>query len=55
MNAVMPMCNLIKYSDNHSKTSESLIQYYRVEPAINNNDVIIDVPDNPDSALFKHK
>ena len=49
------MYNLIENSDNHSKISESLIEYYRVEPAINNNDVIIDIPDNPDSALFKHK
>ena len=28
----MPMCNLIKYSDNCAKTSESLWQYYRNEP-----------------------
>ena len=26
---VMPMCNLIEYSDNYSKTSGSLLQYYR--------------------------
>ena len=29
---VMPMCNLIKYSNNYSKTSGSLWQYYRDEP-----------------------
>ena len=29
---VMPMYNLIKYSDNNSKTSESLWQYCRNEP-----------------------
>ena len=29
--------NLIEYSDNYSKTSESLWQYYRDEPALDNN------------------
>ena len=29
---VMPMCNLIEYSDNYAKTSGSLWQYYRDEP-----------------------
>ena len=29
---VMPMYNLIEYSDNYSKTSGSLWQYYKVEP-----------------------
>ena len=29
---VMPMYNLIEYSDNYSKTSGSLWQYYRDEP-----------------------
>ena len=28
---VMPMCNLIEYNDNYSKTSRSLWQYYRDE------------------------
>ena len=28
----MPMHNLIEYSDNCSKTSESLWQYYKDEP-----------------------
>ena len=28
---VMPMYNLIEYSDNYSKTSESLYQYYKDE------------------------
>ena len=35
INIVMPMYNLIEYSDNYSKTSGSLWQYYRDEP--NNN------------------
>ena len=29
---VMPMCNLIEYSDNYSKTSASLSQYYKNDP-----------------------
>ena len=29
---VMPMYNLIEYSDNYTKTSESLWQYYRDKP-----------------------
>ena len=32
---IMPMYNLIEYSDNYAKTSGSLWQYYRDEP--NNN------------------
>ena len=42
---VMPMYNLIEYSDNYSKTSGSLWQYYRDEP----NDNVVD------SELFKSK
>ena len=33
----MPMYNLIKYSKIYSKTSRSLWQYYRYEPAIDMN------------------
>ena len=32
IDTVMPVYNLIEYSDNHSQTSGSLWQYYRVEP-----------------------
>ena len=35
---VMPMYNLIEYSDNYAKTSGSLWQYYRDEP----NDNLVD-------------
>ena len=35
---VMPMYNLIEYSDNYSKTSGSLWQYYKDEPNIILND-----------------
>ena len=41
----MPMYNLIEYSDNYSKTSGSLWQYYKDDP----NDVITQ------SELFKSK
>ena len=34
---VMPLYNLIKYSDNYSKTSGSLWQYRKDIPALNNN------------------
>ena len=33
----MPMYNLIKYSDNYSKTAGSLWQYYEDIPAVDNN------------------
>ena len=36
INIVMPMYNLIEYSDNYSKTSGSLWQYYKDIPAVNN-------------------
>ena len=42
----MPMYNLIEYSYAYSKTSGSLWQYYRDEPALNNNGGFIDFPDN---------
>ena len=37
------MYSLIKYSDNYSKISGSLWQYYKYEPFIGNNRDIIDV------------
>ena len=55
INVVMRMYNLIEYSDNYLKTSGSLWEYYRDEPFINDNGVIIDVSDDPDSASFKYK
>ena len=51
---VMPMYNLIEYSDAYSKTSGSLWQYHRDEPALNANDEIIDFPANSNnSASFR--
>ena len=52
----MPMHNLIEYSDAYSKTSGSLQQYFRGEPALDNSDNIIDFPDvDNNSASFKFK
>ena len=53
---VMPMYNLIEYSDADSKTSGNLWKYYRDEPALDNNGNIIDFPaNNNNSASFKFK
>ena len=53
---VMPMYNLIEYSDHYSKTSGSLWHYYRDEPFLNANVAIADFPaDNNNSASFKFK
>ena len=38
---IMPMYSLIKYSDNYSKTSASLWQYYKDIPAVNNDGDIV--------------
>ena len=46
------MYNLIKYSNICLKISRSLWQYYSDQLFINNNGVIIDVPDDPDSDSF---
>ena len=53
---VMPMYNLIEYSDVFSATLGRLRQCYRDEPALDNNNNIIDFPaDNNNSILFKFK
>ena len=54
---VMPMYNLIEYSDNYSKTSGSLWQYCKDIPAVNNNDNIVDFnrASATDSFNFKAK
>ena len=50
------MYNLIEYSDVYSKTSGSLWQYYRDEPALDNNNNIINIlADNINSIPFKYK
>ena len=52
----MPLYNLIEYSDTYVKTSGSLWQYYRDEPALDNNNNITDFPaNNSNSISFKLK
>ena len=51
---VIPMYNLIEYSDAYSKT-ESSWQYYRDEPTLDANDEITDFPANNNSKSFKFK
>ena len=50
------MYNLIECSDPYSKTLRGLWQYYRDEPALNNNNVFVVFPsDTNDSISFKFK
>ena len=53
----MPMYNLIEFSDNYSKTSESLWQYCKDIAAVDNNNAIVNFTDNnlTDSFNFKVK
>ena len=57
INIVLPMYNLIEYSDNYSKTFGSLWQYYKEIPAVNNAGDIIDFNGSnaTDSFNFKTK
>ena len=57
IDTVMPMYNLIEYSDNYSKTSGSLWQYCKDIPAVNNNGdiVIFNGANDTDSLNFKSK
>ena len=54
---IMPMYNLIEYSDNYSKTSGSLWLYYKDISTVNNNGAIVDFNEanNTDSINFKSK
>ena len=52
----MQKYNLIEYSDNYSKTSVRVWEYYRDETFLNANGDIADfTADNNNSALFKFK
>ena len=42
IDTVIPMYNLIEYSDNYSKTSGTIWQYCKDIPAVNNNGNIVD-------------
>ena len=52
---VMPMYNLIEYSDNYAKTTESLWQYCKDIPARNANDEMIIISDDNTTDSFKFK
>ena len=54
---IISMYNLIEYSDNYSKTSGSLWQYYKEIPAVNDNGTIVDFngSNSTDSFNFKNK
>ena len=54
---VMPMCNVIEYSDNYSKPSESLWQYCKDIPAVDKDGNIVDFNgvNATDSLNFKTK
>ena len=54
IDVIMPMYNLIEYSNN-LKSSGSLLQYYRDEIALANNGVIAEFSAAGNSALFKFK
>ena len=52
----MPMYNLIEYIDAYSKISRNLWQYCRDEPALHDDNHVIDLPPNKNnSASFKLK
>ena len=56
IDVVMPMYDLIEYSDTFTKTSGSLYQYYRDEPVLNNNVNIINFLDDDNNSIsFKFK
>ena len=52
---VIPMYNLIEYSDNYAKTTGSLWQYCKDIPARNNNNEIVNSENLTDSFNFKAK
>ena len=52
---VMPMYNLIEYSDNYTKTTGSLWQYCKDIPALNNNDEITHFADGNTTDSFNFK
>ena len=57
LDIVMPMYNLIEYSDNYSKISGSLWQYFKDIPTVDNNNAIFNFTDInlTDSFNFKVK
>ena len=55
INKVIPMYNLIEYSDDYSKTTGRLWKYYRDEPALTNAGALDSFPGNSASFKFKQK
>ena len=57
LDIVMPMYNLIEYSNNYLKTSGSLWQYCKDIPAVDNNNAMVNFTNNnlTDSFNFKVK
>ena len=53
IDVVLPIYNLIEYSNNYSKTSESLWEYYRDGPALTDAGALDNFPG--DSVSFKYK
>ena len=51
----MPICNVIGYSKNYSKTSGSLWKYYGYEPILTDTGTISNFDAADNSALFKFK
>ena len=53
---VMPMYNLMEYSDAYQETLGNLWEYYKDQSALDNNTNIVDFPsDNNNSISFKFK
>ena len=52
---MMPMYNVIEYSDTYSKTSRGLWQFYRDEPVLDNKVIIDFLANNKNSILLKFK
>ena len=55
INIVIPMYNLIEYSDNYSKTSGSLRQYCKDISAVDNNNAIVNFAQSNLTDLFNFK
>ena len=51
IDVVIPKYNLVEYSDTYSKIPGSLWQYYRDEPGLDNNNIIIDFPANDNNSM----
>ena len=55
LDIMIPMYNLIEYSDNYSKTSRSLWQCCMDIPAVDNNNAIANLTDNNPTDSFNFK